>query len=110
MCQPWGGVLRWQACVSPSLCAHILWEVSRAQVRVAGHILTAAAGSLAVLSRDRIGETERKLEGKGLKANRMTYWLDRKKGGLVTGERWQGYTQGWVSSEKPRAASNGCHP
>lgn len=63
-------------------------------MRVAGRILTAAAGYLAVLSRDRTGETERKPGGKGLKANRMIYWLDRKKGGLVTGERWQDYTPG----------------
>lgn len=54
----------------------------------------AVAGSLAALSRDRIGETERKPGGKGLKANRMIYWLNRKKGGLVTGERWQEYVQG----------------
>ena len=88
MCQPWEGVLRWQACFSPSRCVHILWEVSRAQGRLAEHVLTIAAGSLAALSRDRIGETERKPGGEGLKANRMIYWLNRKKGGLVTGERW----------------------
>ena len=109
MCQPWEGVLRWQACFSPSRCVHILWEVSRAQGRLAEHILTIAAGSLAALSRDRIGETERKPGGEGLKANRMIYWLNRKKGGLVTGERWQEYIQGLGQLSGTRAVSNGCH-
>lgn len=109
MCQPWEGVLRWQACFSPSRCVHILWEVSRAQGRLAEHVLTIAAGSLAALSRDRIGETERKPGGEGLKANRMIYWLNRKKGGLVTGERWQEYIQGLGQLRGTRAVSNGCH-
>lgn len=107
--QPWEGVLRWQACFLPSLCAHILWEVSRAQGRLAGHILPAVAGSLAALSRDRIGETERKPGGKGLKANRMIYRLNRKKGGLVRGERWQEHIQGSGQLRETRAVSNGCH-
>ena len=84
-------------------------EVSRAQGRLAEHVLTIAAGSLAALSRDRIGETERKPGGEGLKANRMIYWLNRKKGGLVTGERWQEYIQGLGQLRGTRALSKGSH-
>lgn len=48
---------------------------------------TITLGSSAAISRDEVGEAERKQWGKGLKANPTVHWLSRKEGRQSDRER-----------------------